>query len=193
MRVAEKERKTAETSIFLRLALDSGDKATDIDTGNGFFDHMLNSFAKHSRFSLSVKAEGDMTGPHHMVEDVGIVLGEAFNEAVGDKAGIERFASLALPMDETLVDVAVDVSGRGYLVFDPPEIQDTETGLSTLLIRDFFYAFAINAKINLHIRVLSGRSFHHLVEAAFKATAVALRRSTTVTTSGVPSAKGTLS
>lgn len=191
MRIAQIQRATKETEIELSLNLDDPACGT-IKTGHGFFDHMLEAFAKHSRFGLSVTAKGDNTGPHHLVEDVAIVLGEALMKAAGDKVGIERFGHAALPMDETLLEVAIDFSNRGFLVFDCPEIHDTETGLGVHLIHDFFYALCFNGRFNLNMRVVCGRNPHHIFEAMFKGTAVALRRALTVTGSDLPSTKGVL-
>jgi imidazoleglycerol-phosphate dehydratase len=153
---------------------------------------MLHSFAKHSRFGLNVKAVGDNTGPHHLVEDVAIVLGDALLRAAGDKKGIERFGHVSMPMDETLVDVSVDFGGRGYLVFEAPEVQDVETGLGMHLIHDFFYALCFNGRFNLHIRTIYGKNPHHIYEAMFKGTAVALRRALVITNEEIPSTKGVL-
>jgi imidazoleglycerol phosphate dehydratase HisB len=184
-------RTTKETDIEVKVNLDEY-KECEIKTPHGFFSHMLESFSKHSRFAVEVDACGDNTGPHHMVEDVGIVLGESILEAAGDKNGIERFGSVSMPMDETLVDVAIDFSGRGYLVFDAPDIHDTETGLGFHLVNDFFYAMCFNGRFNLHIHVKCGTNPHHIIEAMFKGTAVALRRALQVTGKGIPSTKGVL-
>jgi imidazoleglycerol-phosphate dehydratase len=189
MRQAHIERSTNETTIELGLQMDNP-QASDISTGHGFYDHMLESFSKHSRFGLQVLAKGDNTGPHHLVEDVAIVLGDALLKAAGDKKGIERFGHVSMPMDETLVDVAVDFGGRGFLVFDAPEIQDVETGLGIHLVHDIFYALCFNGRFNLHIQVKHGRNPHHIYEAMFKGTAVALRRALAVTGSDIPSTKG---
>lgn len=189
MRAASIERTTNETLINLSLQLDNP-KPSAIKTGHGFYDHMLESFAKHSRFGLQVDAKGDNTGPHHLVEDVAIVIGEALLKAAGDKRGIERFGHVSMPMDETLVDVAVDFGGRGYLVFNCPEVHDMETGLGVHLVHDIFYALCFNGRFNLHIDVRHGRNPHHLYEAMFKGTAVALRRALVVTGTDIPSTKG---
>ncbi len=184
-------RTTKETDIEVKINLDAY-KECVVKTPHGFFSHMMESFSKHSRFAVEIDATGDNTGPHHMVEDVGIVLGESILEAAGDKSGIERFGSVSMPMDETLVDVAIDFSGRGYLVFDAPEINDTETGLGLHLVNDFFYAMCFNGRFNLHIHVKCGTNPHHIIEAMFKGTAVALRRALQVTGKGIPSTKGVL-
>ena len=192
MRLSELPRRiTKETNVGLKLNLDVAEDVS-ISTGHHFFDHMLEGFAKHGRFGLSVDAVGDKTGPHHLVEDVAIVLGESFLAAAGDKQGIERFGNVSLPMDETLVDVAVDFSGRGYLVFDAPEVHDVETGLGIHLINDFFYALCFNGRFNLNIRVICGRNPHHICEAMFKGTGIALRRALAITGKGIPSTKGVL-
>ncbi len=185
------ERRTAETRVRVELDLDAAREAR-IATGHGFFDHMLHAFAKHGRFGLVVEAEGDRTGPHHLVEDVAILLGESLLAAAGDKAGIERFGDIAIPMDETLVQVAVDFCGRGFLVFDAPETQEGETGLSIHLVHDFFYALSFHGRFNLHLRALTGRNPHHIIEAMFKGTGVALRRALAITGKGIPSTKGVL-
>lgn len=184
-------RKTKETDVKISLNLDQPG-AIKINTGHGFYDHMLEAFAKHGRMSLEVKAKGDNTGPHHLAEDVAIVLGESLREAAGDKKGIERWGSASIPMDETLVDVAVDFSGRGFLVFDAPEVHDQETGLGIHLVHDIFYAMSFHGRFNLNIRVICGRNPHHIIEAMFKGTAVALRRSLQITGSDIPSTKGVL-
>jgi imidazoleglycerol-phosphate dehydratase len=191
MRTAEIKRSTKETQIELKLNLDKACPAK-VSTGHGFYDHMLESFAKHARIGLEVVAKGDNTGPHHLVEDVAIVLGDALLKAAGDKSGIERFGNVSLPMDETLVDVAVDFGGRGFLVFTAPEVQDVETGLGMHLVHDFFYALCFNGRFNLHIRVVCGRNPHHIYEAMFKGTAIALRRALAITGTDIPSTKGVL-
>jgi imidazoleglycerol-phosphate dehydratase len=189
MRKAHIQRSTSETSIELSLQLDDPEPSR-IDTGHGFYDHMLESFAKHSRFGLQVKAKGDNTGPHHLVEDVAIVLGEALLKASGDKKGIERFGHVSMPMDETLVDAAVDFGGRGFLVLDAPDVHDGETGLGIHLLHDIFYALSFNGRFNLHLQVRHGRNPHHIYEAMFKGTAVALRRALVITGQDIPSTKG---
>lgn len=167
-------RTTKETDISLRLELD-GRGNSEIDTGIGFFDHMLEGFAKHGFFDLAVAAEGDLAVDcHHTVEDTGIVLGNAVREALGDKKGIRRFGSCILPMDETLVLCAVDLSGRPYLVFDASFTMERTGYLDTEMVKEFFYAVSYSAGMNLHIRVLSGSNHHHIIEAMFKAFARAL-------------------
>lgn len=183
-------RKTSETEIRLALCLDGG--AVSIDTGHGFFDHMLNAFSRHGRFGLDVVARGDNTGPHHLVEDVGIVLGQSLLEAAGKKEGIERFGDIAIPMDETLIQVAVDFCGRGFFVFAVPEVHDNETGLGIHLVHDFFYALCFHGRFNLHMRLISGKNPHHITEALFKGAGIALRRALAITGQGIPSTKGQL-
>lgn len=168
-RSAELTRTTKETDIALSINLD-GTGQTDVETGVGFFDHMLDAFGRHGLFDLKVHCKGDIeVDAHHTVEDVGIVLGKAFAEAMGDKRGINRFGSQFVPMDETLVLAAVDISGRGQLHMDV----DVPAGLlgtfDTSLAKEFFIAFATNAQVTLHIRMLTGENAHHIVEACFKA------------------------
>jgi imidazoleglycerol-phosphate dehydratase len=193
-RTATIERKTAETNIRLQLNLDGTGQA-DIATGVGFFDHMLTLFAKHSATDLSVHAEGDLqVDQHHTVEDVGICLGQALKQAVGDKAGIRRYGHFTLPMDETLATVAIDLSGRYALAFRA-DIPAAKIGdFDSELIEEFWNAFAGNALCNLHILVHYGRNSHHISEAIFKATARALRMAleTDPRMTGVPSTKGSL-
>lgn len=173
-RTASLERDTKETRIRLSLHLDGSGKA-DVDTGVGFFDHMLDGFTRHGLFDLQVKVDGDLhVDCHHTVEDTGIVLGNAIKEAVGDKKGIRRYGSCILPMDEALVLCAVDLSGRPYYVsdaeFTAPYIGDFDTEM----VREFFYAVSYSAMMNLHFKVLSGSNHHHICEAMFKAFAKAL-------------------
>ncbi len=173
-REASISRTTKETDISLRLQLD-GRGNSEIDTGIGFFDHMLEGFAKHGFFDLDVKAAGDlMVDCHHTVEDTGIVLGSAIKKALGDKKGIRRFGSSILPMDETLVLCAVDLSGRPYLVFDGEFTTGHVGYLDTEMVREFFYAISYSAGMNLHVKVLSGTNNHHMIEGMFKAFARAL-------------------
>ena len=193
-RTANRERKTGETEVRLALDLDGGEASAA--TGIGFFDHMLDLLARHGRLGLRVEASGDLeTGGHHTVEDVGIVLGQALDEALGDRVGIRRYGSALIPMDEALAECAIDVSGRPYVAFEAT-IPTTEiAGFETELAEEFFRAVATNAKLTLHISVRSGSNAHHMVEAAFKAFARALRVAISVDPeeSGVPSTKGTLS
>ena len=193
-RTAEVSRKTGETDIQIKLDLD-GSGVCDIDTGVPFFDHMLNAFGRHGQFDLTVHAVGDVeVDAHHTVEDTGIVLGEAFCQALGDKAGITRFADSTIPMDETLVMAAVDISGRGQAYCDLPLPTRRVGSFDTELAVEFFYAFARDAKLTLHVRELAGENSHHIIEAAFKAVGRAMRFACEMDprVKGVPSTKGTL-
>jgi imidazoleglycerol-phosphate dehydratase len=193
-RTADRERKTGETEVRLALDLDGGEASAT--TGVGFFDHMLDLLARHGRLGLRVEATGDLeTGAHHTVEDVGIVLGQALDEALGDRAGIRRYGSALVPMDEALAECAIDISGRPYVAFEAPIPATEIAGFETELTEEFFRAVATNAKLTLHIQVRSGANAHHMVEAAFKAFARALRVAVSIDPqeSGVPSTKGTLS
>ena len=193
-RTVEVARKTGETDIQIKLDLD-GSGVCDIDTGVPFFDHMLNAFGRHGQFDLTVHAVGDVeVDAHHTVEDTGIVLGEAFCQALGDKAGITRFADSTIPMDETLVMAAVDISGRGQAYCDLPLPTERVGSFDTELAVEFFYAFARDAKLTLHVRELTGENSHHIIEAAFKATGRAMRFACEMDprVKGVPSTKGTL-
>lgn len=174
MRKARVCRKTGETDIVIELNLDGSGK-TDIDTGIGFFDHMLNSFARHGFFDLTCKVKGDLeVDCHHTIEDTGIVLGQAIAQALGDKKGIRRFGNFFLPMDETLVMGAVDLSGRPYLVCDLPFTSEKVGGFDTEMVREFFYAVSYSGAMNLHLKLMYGSNNHHIMEAAFKAFAKAL-------------------
>ena len=173
-RIAEITRKTSETDIRLRIGLDGSGKAS-VDTGIGFFDHMLNSFVRHGLFDLDVTVKGDIhVDCHHTIEDTGIVLGEAIREAAGDKKGIRRFGECILPMDDALILTALDLSGRPYLAFDPTFSSERVGGMDTQMVREFFYAVSYSAGMNLHIRQLAGSNDHHIIEAAFKGFAKAL-------------------
>ena len=179
-RTADYVRKTKETDISLHLNLD-GTGSSSINTGIGFFDHMLDGFARHGLFDLKVNVAGDLAVDcHHTIEDTGIVLGNAIKEAVGDKKGIRRYGSCILPMDETLVLCAVDLSGRPYLVFDGEFTTDRVGYMDTEMVKEFFYAISYTAGMNLHIRVLSGGNNHHMIEALFKAFAKALDQATVI-------------
>lgn len=179
-RTADYVRKTKETDISLHLNLD-GTGSSSIHTGIGFFDHMLYGFARHGLFDLKVNVAGDLAVDcHHTIEDTGIVLGNAIKEAVGDKKGIRRYGSCILPMDETLVLCAVDLSGRPYLVFDGEFTTDRVGYMDTEMVKEFFYAISYTAGMNLHIRVLSGGNNHHMIEAMFKAFAKALDQATVI-------------
>jgi len=193
-RTAKRERKTKETDITLSLNLD-GRGESRIKTGVGFFEHMLTALAKHGRFNLELTCKGDLhIDEHHTVEDVGIVLGEAIAEALGDKAGIRRFASAFAPLDEALSRVVVDISGRGLLVFRGDLGREKVGDLSTELVEDFWRALAAKAGITMHMEILYGSNAHHQVESLFKAAALALHQATRIDpgVQGIPSTKGVL-
>lgn len=195
MRTASIARKTAETDISVSLTLDGTGKAS-IATGVGFFDHMLELFARHSLFDLEVKAKGDThIDDHHTVEDVGIALGQAFLKALGDKAGIARYADVHLPMDETLTRCAVDISGRPMLVFRTVFAREKIGTFDTELVREWFQAFATQAGLTLHVETLYGENAHHIAESCFKALARTLRKAVALDpreAGRVPSTKGSL-
>jgi len=173
-RTAEIQRKTNETSIVLQLDID-GTGVSDINTGIGFFDHMLNSFSRHGFFNLKLNAAGDLhVDSHHTVEDTGIVLGQAIKAALGDKKGIKRYGSSLLPMDDALVLCAIDLSGRPYLVYDVTLTTNRVGYMDTELVKEFFYAVSYSSGMNLHLKMLHGANNHHIIEAAFKAFAKAL-------------------
>lgn len=177
-RIATCERKTKETSITLTINLD-GQGKTNISTGIGFFDHMLDGFARHGLFDLDVKVEGDLyVDSHHTVEDTGIVLGQAIAKALGEKKGIKRYGSFMLPMDETLALCAIDLSGRPYMKYDAEFTADKSGELDTEMVREFFYAISYSAAMNLHLKVLDGTNNHHMAEALFKAFGKALDMAT---------------
>ena len=179
-RIAEYTRKTKETNIYLSFDLDGRGDAK-VDTGIGFFDHMLDGFARHGLFDLNVKVTGDLVVDcHHTIEDTGIVLGNAIKKAVGDKKGIKRFGSCMLPMDETLVLCAVDLSGRPYLSFDAEFTTDRVGYMDTEMVKEFFYAISYSAGMNLHLKVITGGNNHHMIEAMFKAFAKALDEATII-------------
>jgi Imidazoleglycerol-phosphate dehydratase len=191
MRTSVQHRKTRETDVEIVLSLDGGE--VDISTGVGFFDHMLNALAVHGGFGLKVEADGDLlVDCHHTVEDVGIVLGKAFSEALGDKSGIARYGSFYIPMDEALAFAAVDISGRPFLVFQANFQQERVGDFDTCMTEEFFRAFAVNAGITLHARVEYGANSHHEIEALFKAVAHAMRLAVARTEAGALSTKGTL-
>ena len=193
-RIVSCERNTKETQIKITLNLD-GQGNTDIDTGIGFFDHMLNGFARHGLFDLTVKVRGDLeVDCHHTVEDTGIVLGTAIKQAVGDKKGIKRFGHFILPMDETLALCAVDLSGRPYLNFDADFTVEKLGTMDTEMFREFFYAVSYSAEMNLHLKLLDGQNNHHIAEALFKSFGKALDAATMPEPrmSGVWSTKGCL-
>ena len=187
-------RVTGETDITVELDLD-GTGTCLIDAGVPFFDHMLNAFGRHGLFDLTVRATGDIeVDAHHTVEDTGIVLGQAFTQALGDKAGITRFSDVCIPMDETLVQAAVDISGRGQAYCDLPIPTERVGSFDTELAVEFFYAFARDARVTLHVRELAGANSHHIIEAAFKAAGRAMRYACELDprVNGVPSTKGSL-
>ncbi len=195
MRKADVSRKTKETDIAVRVVLDGAGKA-DVATGIGFLDHMLDQLARHSLIDLSVKAKGDLhIDQHHVTEDVGIALGQAVAKALGDRAGIARYADVHLPMDEALTRCAIDVSGRPYLVWKVEFSRSKIGDFDTELIHEFFQAFAQNSGITVHVEALYGRNNHHIAETCFKALARALRTAVAIDErqgQRVPSTKGTL-
>ena len=193
-RIAKINRTTGETDISLELNIDGTGK-TSINTGIGFFDHMLNSFARHGLFDLNVDIKGDLyVDCHHTIEDCGIVLGTAIKQAIGDKKSIKRFGSVILPMDETLCLCALDLSGRPYLVFDADFTTDKVGYFDTEMVKEFFYAISYSAAMNLHLKLIHGKNNHHIMEAAFKAFAKALDEAVSPDprVRGVLSTKGTL-
>lgn len=193
-RTAQIDRKTAETQISLELNLDGTGQA-DIETGVGFFDHMLELFTKHSVIDLKIRAQGDLhVDQHHTVEDTGICFGQAIREALGDKAGIRRYGHFTLPMEETLVTVAIDFSGRYALAYNAPTPAAKIGDFDSELLEDFWQATAANALCNLHVLSHYGRNSHHIAEAVFKASARAMRMAVEddPRMTGVPSTKGTL-
>lgn len=193
-RIARIERNTSETKIRMMFNLDGTGKAV-IDTGIGFFDHMLNSFVRHGFFDMELKVDGDLqVDTHHTIEDTGIVLGKAIKEAVGDKKGIVRFGSKIIPMDEALVLCALDLCGRPYLGYELRLDREMVGQLETEMVREFFYAVSYGAEMNLHVRQLSGGNCHHIIEGAFKAFGKALDEAVSVDERvvGVLSTKGML-
>ena len=195
MRTAEIIRKTGETDISLKLNLD-GKGASTVSSGCGFLDHMLTLFAKHGKFDLVLTCKGDTwVDDHHTVEDIGIALGQAFSEALGDKKGICRYGDTVLPMDESLILTAVDLSGRSYLGYGL-EIPTQKVGtFDTELVEEFFLGFVRNAQMNLHIRQLAGSNSHHIIEGAFKSVARSLRQAVSIDAAfadEIPSTKGVL-
>ena len=195
MRQSEISRKTGETDVKIRLDLDgTGEYA--IDTGVGFLNHMLELFARHGRFNLQVTCKGDTwVDDHHSTEDIGIALGQAFDRALGDRKGITRYGSMLLPMDESLIESAVDISGRGMLAYGLDIPTEKVGTFDTELVEDFFQAFAQNARCTLHIRQLAGRNSHHIIEGAFKSVARSLRAAVKIdpdTAGEIPSTKGVL-
>ena len=195
MRTATIIRKTAETDISLELNLD-GSGACSVDSGCGFLDHMLTLFAKHGRFNITLRCKGDTyVDDHHTVEDIGIALGQAFAQALGDKRGIIRYGDCTLPMDEALILTAVDISGRSYLAYDL-DIPTQKVGtFGTELVEEFYLAFVRNAGLTLHIRQLAGRNSHHIIEGAFKSVARSLKQAVAIDKEyfdEIPSTKGVL-
>lgn len=177
-RTAKISRKTNETDIVLELLLDGSGKAR-IDTGIGFFDHMLNSFVKHGFFDMTIAAKGDLhVDSHHTIEDVGIVLGEAIKEAVADKKGMNRYGYFILPMDEALILCSLDLSGRAYFSYDVELTTEKIGYMDTEMVKEFFHAISYHAGMNLHIKMLAGSNNHHIVEGIFKAFAKALDQAT---------------
>lgn len=195
MRISKLSRKTAETDITLSLDLD-GKGNGNINTGCGFLDHMLTLFAKHSRFDLEVVCKGDTwVDYHHTAEDIGITLGKAFAEALGDKRGIVRYADTTLPMDETLILSAIDISGRSYLAYDAETLTSRVGDFDTELSEEFWLAFVREAGVTLHVKKLSGTNSHHIIEGVFKSVARTLRKATRIDPElegEVPSTKGVL-
>ena len=192
-RTADVQRKTRETEVSLALGLDGGE--VDTETGVGFLDHMLELVGRHGMLGLQVRAGGDLeTGAHHTVEDVGIALGQALDEALGDRSGIRRYGHAVVPMDEALGECAIDISGRPYCHFDSELPPVSIAGFDAELAEEFFRAVASNAKLTLHVGTRYGSNAHHLIEACFKAFARALREAVSIDPeqTGVPSTKGTL-
>jgi imidazoleglycerol-phosphate dehydratase len=192
VRKSDQQRSTKETTISLSLVVDGHGNAS-ASTGIPFFDHMLEQLGKHGGFDLSIEARGDLEiDLHHTVEDVGIVLGTALKDALGDKAGVRRFASALVPLDEALVQVALDLSGRPFLVYDVDPVAEWIGTFDPQLCEEFWRAFVIASGITLHLRSLSGRNGHHVIEASFKGAARALRDAVKVEGEGIPSTKGAL-
>ena len=192
-RMALVERSTKETNVRIELTLD-GTGTASADTGLPFFDHMLQQLGTHGGFDLTVEAKGDLdVDGHHTVEDVGLALGQALREALGDKRGIRRFASITVPLDEAAVEVALDLSGRAFVVYEVDVPAETIGTFDSGLTEDFVRAFATAAEMTVHVRLVSGRSPHHVVEAEFKALATCLRWAVAVSDGDVPSTKGMLS
>ena len=195
MRTATITRRTNETDIALKLELDGGGES-QISTGVGFLDHMLTLFARHGRFDLELTCKGDTwVDDHHSVEDIGIALGQAFAQALGDKRGVRRYASLCLPMDEALILCAVDLSGRGGYYEDLAIPTEKIGAFDSQLVYEFMEAFAVNARLTLHLRKLAGRNSHHIAEGAFKALGRALREAVSIDPefqNEIPSTKGML-
>ena len=193
-RTGRVERATHESKVLVEIDLD-GSGTVDVETGVGFYDHMLNQLGKHAGFDLTVSTKGDLeVDSHHTVEDTSIALGQALKEALGDKSGLRRFGDALVPLDECLVQAAVDLSGRPYLVHEEPQLVELIGSYDTTLTKHVWESFVASAGIALHVRVLSGRNAHHVVEAQFKAVARALRDAVALDprVTGVPSTKGSL-
>lgn len=192
MRSVSKTRETKETTISISLNLDGSGKS-NVDTGIGFFDHMLTLFAFHSGFDLDVKAKGDLyVDDHHTIEDIGILLGSCLREALGDRKGIQRYGSFMMPMDETLCNVTLDISGRPYLVYHCDLTREKIGDYSCEMTEEFLRALAVQAGLTLHVNVLYGTNNHHMVEAIFKALGRALKEAVKITGTEIPSSKGVL-
>lgn len=195
MRVSEINRKTNETDIRLRLNLDGTGKS-EINSGVGFLDHMLTLFARHGRFDLNLTCDGDTyVDDHHSAEDIGIALGQAFEQALGEKRGIVRYGSFILPMDESLILTAVDISGRAYLNYDLQIPTEKVGTFDTELVEEFFLGFVRNANLTMHIKQLEGKNSHHIIEGAFKSVARSLKQAVAIDTAfkdEIPSTKGVL-
>ena len=191
-RQSHQHRETKETKIDIVLEVD-GNGDAHAETGIPFFNHMLEQLGKHGGFDLTIEAEGDLDiDLHHTVEDVGIVLGTALKEALGDKAGVRRFASMTVPLDEALVQVALDLSGRPFLVYDVDPVSEWIGTFDPQLVEEFWRAFAFAAGLTLHLRSLSGKNGHHIIEASFKGVARSLRDAVKIEGAGIPSTKGNL-
>ena len=193
-RRATVHRQTSETDLTISLNLDASDYAPPA-TGHPFFDHMLDALARHSRLGVSVAGTGDLhIEPHHLIEDTGIVLGQALSQALGDRRGIERYGSAFVPMDETLAHVVVDLSGRAHLAFEPEQLDvyGAAGGMTHYHLREFLRGFCNHGGVTLHVRLLAGREAHHVIEAVMKAFARALRDAVAVTSDALPSTKGSL-
>ena len=194
MRKKQISRETAETSINLDFSID-GSGETDIQTGVGFLDHMLTLFTKHGLFDLSVECDGDIeVDQHHTVEDIGIVLGQAFYESIGTKEGIDRYATVSIPMDEALSTVSIDISGRPFFVYNVEGLKEKVGEFDTELVEEFFQAFVSHAKVTLHINLQYGKNSHHIIESIFKAFGRSLRAASKINpeVKGIPSTKGML-
>lgn len=191
MKKATAQRKTNETSI--EMSVDLVGNEININTGIGFFDHMLNLLAFHGKFGLDIQAKGDLfVDDHHLIEDTGILLGQLFKEALEDKKGIKRYGTSFVPMDEALAQVNLDISNRGYLVYNVDFTREEINGFSLEMVKEFMYAFAINSGITLHINLLYGDNNHHKVEAVYKALGQALKDAITIVDDRLPSTKGKL-